>query len=99
MTATPAPAEPVATYPVVDRNRCGGHAACVAVCPHQVFSLAMLTETDRAGLSLRGRLKALVRGGRQAYAERWSACQGCGRCVIACPENAIRLQVGRPDSG
>ena len=77
--------------PVVDRNRCEAKAACVRVCPYSVFEVLALDPADKAGLSLRGRLKAWAHGGRQAYAVRVEDCHACGECVSACPEGAITL--------
>src|SRR3954464_5760331 len=77
--------------PVIDRNRCEGKADCVRVCPYEVFELGVLPPHERAALSLVGKLKAFAHGGRQAFAVRADACQGCGLCVAACPEKAIRL--------
>jgi 4Fe-4S ferredoxin len=77
--------------PVIDRDRCGAKAACVLVCPYDVFEVRRLTPDERAGVGLRGRLKLLVHRGRQAVAPRIDACHACGKCVEACPEGAIRL--------
>jgi len=77
--------------PVIDRNRCEGKEDCVRVCPYDVFELGVLSPTERAALSLVGKLKALAHGGRQAFVVRAAACHGCGLCVDACPEKAIRL--------
>ncbi len=95
-TPAPMPAEdckgqPGRVMPLVDRNRCEAKAGCVAVCPHGVFEIRTLAPPDRAGLSLRGRLKAWGHGHRQAYVVRADACHACGACVEACPEAAIRL--------
>jgi 4Fe-4S ferredoxin len=77
--------------PVIDRNRCEGKEDCVRVCPYAVFELGVLSRDERAALSFVGKLKAFAHGGRQAFAVRADACHGCGLCVEACPEKAIRL--------
>lgn len=77
--------------PVIDRNRCEGKEDCVRVCPHAVFVMALLTDADKAQLTLLGRVKAWAHGNRQAHAVNADACHTCGLCVTACPEKAIRL--------
>lgn len=77
--------------PIIDRNRCEGKAACVRVCPYGVFEIGSLGQTERAALSLRGRLKAWAHRHRQAFVIRADECHACGLCVDACPEDAIRL--------
>jgi NAD-dependent dihydropyrimidine dehydrogenase PreA subunit len=77
--------------PVIDRNRCEAKADCVRVCPYDVFEIAPLSAADKRALSLVGKLKAWAHGGKQAFAVRADACHGCGLCVEACPEDAIRL--------
>jgi NAD-dependent dihydropyrimidine dehydrogenase PreA subunit len=85
--------------PLIDRNRCEGKAACVGVCPRRVFTLGVLPPAERAGLSLRGKVKGLVHGWKQAFTPNASACEACGRCVEACPEGAIRLVRAQPSPG
>jgi len=82
---------PGVMVPVIDRNRCEGKAACVAVCPTKVFTLGILPPGERTGLSWRGKLKGLGHGWKQAFTPNASACEACGKCVEACPEEAIRL--------
>lgn len=84
---------PAGAYaPVIDRNRCEGKAECVAVCPMQVFEIARLPEAERAGLSMKGRIKGFVHGWKQATMPNIAACEGCALCVTACPERAITLK-------
>ena len=82
---------PGSVVPLIDRNRCEGKAECVAVCPKSVFALGTLPKRDRAHRSLRGKLKGLVHGWQQALLPNAAACEGCGRCIEACPEHAITL--------
>ena len=83
--------EPGVFNPVIDRNRCEGKAECVKVCPYNVFVVEVLPKRQRAGLSLKGKLKGLAHGWRQALTPNAEACHACGLCVAACPEKAITL--------
>lgn len=77
--------------PVVDRNRCEGKAQCVKVCPTNVFAVGTLPHSERRNLKLSGRIKGFVHRWQQALLINPSACEGCGKCVAACPEQAITL--------
>lgn len=77
--------------PSIDRQRCEAKAECVAVCPYHVFAIERLRDEDKATLGWRASLKSLLHGGKQAYVVDPDACQQCGLCVKACPEQAIRL--------
>ncbi len=90
-TQTDCKQPPGVMRPVIDRNRCEGKKACVAVCPYQVFSIATVTPELRRGLSLRGKLKGFAHRWQQAFASNADACHACGLCVAACPEKAITL--------
>jgi 4Fe-4S ferredoxin len=80
------------TYrPVIDRNRCEGKAECVRVCPVSVYSVGTLPKEQRVGLSFRGKIKGLAHRWQQAMLLNAAACEACGLCVEACPENAITL--------
>jgi 4Fe-4S ferredoxin len=78
--------------PIIDRNRCEAKDDCVRVCPYQVFEIGLLSAEDKVGLSAIGRMKAFFHGNRQAFAVRADQCHGCGLCVTACPEHAIKLK-------
>jgi len=86
----------MAVTPHIDRNRCEGKAVCVQVCPYKVFELRVLSAAEAGPLSLKGRLKRLMHGGRQAVAVRAGDCHACGLCVKECPEEAIRLVKAEP---
>ena len=84
--------EPGAFRPVIDRNRCEGKADCARVCPVGVFFVATLPRNMRGGLSVKGNIKGFVHRWQQALLVNESACEACGLCVSACPENAIELE-------
>jgi NAD-dependent dihydropyrimidine dehydrogenase PreA subunit len=89
-----------AFHPVIDPNRCEGKAACVAECPYDVFVVRRRERGELPGLSLLGTVKWWAHGGLQAEAVRADQCHGCGLCVNACPESAIKLaRVGQPGTG
>jgi 4Fe-4S ferredoxin len=77
--------------PVIDRNLCEGKAECVRICPVDVFALGILPQNQRSDLSLKGRVKGFIHGWKQALLANPNACEACGLCLKACPENAIRL--------
>ena len=84
--------EPGVFAPVIDRNKCEGKADCVAVCPKSVFAIDLLPKAERAELSLKGKIKGFAHGWKQAFMPNLGACEACGLCISACPENAISLQ-------
>jgi 4Fe-4S ferredoxin len=51
----------------------------------------VLPSGERAGLSWRGKLKGFGHGWKQAFTPNAANCEACGKCVEACPEEAIRL--------
>ncbi len=84
--------QPGTFVPVIDRNRCEGKAECVSVCPKDVFVIDVLIKPRRAELSLKGKVKGFAHGWKQAFATNAAACEVCGLCIQACPENAISLR-------
>ena len=84
-------AEPGAWRPEVDRARCEGKKDCVVVCPYDVFEVRRIDDADFAQLGFLGKLKSRAHGRLTAYTPRADACQACGLCVVACPEDAIKL--------
>jgi NAD-dependent dihydropyrimidine dehydrogenase PreA subunit len=78
-------------HPVIDRNRCEGKAACVDVCPYEVFTVGTLPADQRMEMSFLGKLKGYAHKWQQAFTPNAEACHACSLCVAACPENAIRL--------
>lgn len=78
--------------PVVDRNRCEGKETCVRVCPYNVFEVKEITPQDKASLSLIGKVKTWVHGGKKAYVVNPEDCHACRLCIEACPETALVLR-------
>jgi ferredoxin len=84
-------AEPGEYVPVIDRERCEGKADCVKVCPNEVFEVRRIDDAEFARLGAFSKLKSMAHGRLTAYTPLASACLACGKCIEACPENAIRL--------
>ncbi len=86
--------EPGTVRPRVDRSKCEGKNDCVEVCPYDVFEVRRMEDTDFAALGLLAKLKSIAHGRKTAYTPNADACRGCGHCVSACPEKAIKLVAG-----
>lgn len=84
--------QPNLLRPVIDRARCEAKADCVRVCPYDVFEIRALGAADKAALGAFARFRAFVHGNKQAFVVDPARCHGCGLCVTACPEKAIRLE-------
>jgi NAD-dependent dihydropyrimidine dehydrogenase PreA subunit len=78
--------------PIIDPMRCEAKGPCIPICPYDVLALHVVPQSEKAAMPLLGRLKLFIHGGKQAFAIDPDACRGCGLCVQACPEKAIKLQ-------
>lgn len=84
-------ADPGVFRPEVNVQRCEGKGDCVAVCPYGVFEVGRIADPTFKAQPLRVRLKLWAHGKQTAYTPYADASRACGLCVIACPENAIKL--------
>ena len=89
--ATPCKQPPGFIAPIVDLKRCEGKGDCAVVCPHGVFEIRRVEDSDYRPLGLLNRIKLCVHGMKVAYTPNADACRSCGACVSACPERAITL--------
>jgi NAD-dependent dihydropyrimidine dehydrogenase PreA subunit len=78
--------------PVIDPMRCEAAGPCVPICPYNVLIIRPVPPEEKAKLPVMGRFKLFIHGGEQAFVLYPEACRGCGLCVKACPEKAIKLQ-------
>ena len=69
---------------VVDREKCTGCSACMAVCPHHVISMKPMTKTPAVVCSNKDKGPAVNKACK-------AGCIGCGLCVRNCPSQAITL--------
>lgn len=83
---------PGAFAPVVNRGRCEGKRDCEVVCPYHVFEVRRIDDADFAQLTFLQKLKSRAHGRQSAYTPHADACRACGKCVAACPEDAITLR-------
>jgi 4Fe-4S ferredoxin len=62
------------------------------VCPNSVFKVVTLSAEDKKQLPFFARVKVSAHGGKQPRVVNPDLCEGCGECVIACHERAIKLR-------
>ncbi|OYW42140.1 MAG: hypothetical protein B7Z38_06040 [Rhodobacterales bacterium 12-64-8] len=77
--------------PVVDPAKCEAKTTCVTACPVDVFEVSRIRPEVFRPLPVVSKLKVWVHGLKTATTPGADACLGCGLCVAACPETAIRL--------
>jgi 4Fe-4S ferredoxin len=84
--------DPGIMVPVIDPMRCEGAGPCVPICPYDVLIIRTVSSEEKAKFPVVGRFKLFLHGGKQAFVLNPDSCRGCGLCVTACPEKAIKLQ-------
>jgi len=87
-------AEPGKWRPVVNHARCEGKRDCIEVCPYGVFEVRRIDDLDWDDLGFFAKLKVRAHKMQTSYTPRAADCQACGLCVVACPEDAIKLVGG-----
>jgi NAD-dependent dihydropyrimidine dehydrogenase PreA subunit len=78
--------------PEINPSRCEAKGPCVPACPYDVLEIRSLTAEEKSVLTPMQRFRTFVHGNKRAFVVDADACRGCGLCVEACPENAIKLK-------
>ena len=84
--------EPGVMAPQINPSRCEAKGPCVPACPYNVLVIRILTAEEKAELTPMQRFRTFVHGNKRAVVADADACRGCGLCVEACPEHAIKLK-------
>ncbi|WP_411814327.1 ferredoxin family protein [Dehalococcoides mccartyi] len=78
--------------PVINTSKCEGDGECTMICPNSVFKIYHLSAEEKDRLPFIARLKVSAHGGKQARLIHAERCEGCGNCVSACHEKAVKLK-------
>jgi len=79
--------------PEINPSRCEAKGPCVPACPYSVLEIRVLTVAERTELlPPLQRFRSFIHGNKRAFVADADACRGCGLCVDACPEKAIKLK-------
>ncbi len=62
--------------PEIDINRCKGCALCTSVCPQNILSMSIKTNSQ---------------GNSYSQCINEEQCTGCTFCAVMCPDSAIKI--------
>jgi 4Fe-4S ferredoxin len=79
--------------PIVNLSKCESRGPCIEACPYDVFEMKPISTKQFFTLNAIGKIKTIVHGKNKAFAVNADKCSGCGLCVSACPEKAIKFSI------
>ena len=68
-----------------------GSVVVIAAVNDTPVAVRRMDDTDFEALPFFARLHSRAHGRKTAYTPNADACAACGLCVVACPEDAIKL--------